>query len=157
MSPITTPGSSQPPFATTPITFENILFGAIALNLYLLSVIIPIIAIPLWVMPLLIDLAAVLTRNPDLIPKSIFELFFVLGFIIVAAALVFNRICIYAARGFITPSPIIIMLTGLAFLAYGVESVLIDRLDGYIALSVTLFTAVVIVFNHTRSISQKRN
>jgi hypothetical protein len=58
-----------------------------------------------------------------------------------------TRFFLWLAAGFIKPRLFPMIVTGFVIVIYGVDSIIKNTTDGFVAIFITLFTALVIIFN----------
>lgn len=122
------------------ISMEKVLFGAIALNLIILMCI--VIAIG-GIVVIGVDTALI---GHYLRGITLFALNIGAIAIVSQVAQFFS----WGARGFIETRPFPIAIIAVFFTLYGISGIYSGLIDGYVALAVVAFTALVVAVNHWR-------
>jgi hypothetical protein len=128
-----TAGLVQPALS---ITLENIVFGAITINILLLMYLISCVAIGIGLYTLYL---------PS--DYTSFDLYLINLAALFCLLIGFGKICSWAASGFIHVQKLQIFSTAIFFILYFADSVFAHRFDGYMAFAVILFTALVSIYS----------
>jgi hypothetical protein len=128
------------------LNMEDLLFGAIAMNL--IGVLYAIVIIGLIVMGV-VDIM--------LVKNNLDRLYIFIGDVIVICAVYpFFKFCMWGANGFLQKQFWPMVTVGIFFAVYGMSGILSFHPDGFVAAGVTVLTLGVVIWGHWNEIVNKR-